>query len=158
MTAEKSSKTDKIAAAVEEIEKAAAKGSPKKKAPAKRAAKPKTATSEKADAKPAKKKTAAKKPAAAKKETVGKEPEATKKKASAPKKKAAAPKKKPAKKKQLKITQVKSKIGFDGRQRKVLKGLGLGRIGNEVVRVDDPCTRGMVTKVSHLVTVEEVEV
>ena len=153
MTAEKSSKTDKVAAAVEEIEKAAAKGSPKKKAPAKRAAKPKTATSEKTDAKPAKKKTAAKKPAAAKKETVGKEPEATKKKA-------AAPKKKPAKKKQkkqLKITQVKSKIGFDGRQRKVLKGLGLGRIGKEVVRVDDPCIRGMVTKVSHLVTVEEVE-
>ena len=153
MTAEKSSKTDKVAAAVEEIEKAAAKGSPKKKAPAKRAAKPKTATSEKADAKPAKKKTAAKKPAAAKKETVGKEPEATEKKA-------AAPKKKPAKKKQkkqLKITQVKSKIGFDGRQRKVLKGLGLGRIGKEVVRVDDPCIRGMVTKVSHLVTVEEVE-
>lgn len=153
MTAEKSSKTDKVAAAVEEIEKAAAKGSPKKKAPAKRAAKPKTATAEKAAAKPAKKKTAAKKPAAAKKETVGKEPEATEKKA-------AAPKKKPAKKKQkkqLKITQVKSKIGFDGRQRKVLKGLGLGRIGKEVVRVDDPCIRGMVAKVSHLVTVEEVE-
>ena len=66
-------------------------------------------------------------------------------------------KKKPATKKQLKITQVKSKIGFDGRQRKVLKGLGLGRIGKEVVRVDEPCIRGMVAKVSHLVTVEEVE-
>jgi len=60
-------------------------------------------------------------------------------------------------KKMLKITQVRSQIGYQARQRKVLAGLGLGRIGKSVVRPDGPCTRGMVTKVAHLVAVEEVE-
>ena len=64
--------------------------------------------------------------------------------------------KKPASK-QLKITQVRSQIGFAEKQRRVLRGLGLGRIGRTVTRPDDPCIRGMVTKVSHLVRVEEVE-
>jgi large subunit ribosomal protein L30 len=59
--------------------------------------------------------------------------------------------------KMLKITQVRSQIGFQSRQRKVLTGLGLGRIGKSVVRPDDACIRGMVDKVSHLVAVEEVE-
>ncbi|MCJ7753625.1 MAG: 50S ribosomal protein L30 [Thermoanaerobaculales bacterium] len=57
----------------------------------------------------------------------------------------------------LKITQVKSQIGFAGKQKKVLAGLGLGRIGRTVTRRDDECIRGMVTKVTHLVTVEKVE-
>jgi large subunit ribosomal protein L30 len=59
--------------------------------------------------------------------------------------------------KKLNIKQVRSQIGCMGSQRLVLKGLGLGRIGREVTKIDDPCIRGMVTKVSHLVTVEEVE-
>jgi large subunit ribosomal protein L30 len=62
-----------------------------------------------------------------------------------------------AKKKMIKITQVRSQIGFQARQRKVLAGLGLGRIGKSVTRPDDPCIRGMVDKVTHLVMVEEVE-
>ena len=57
----------------------------------------------------------------------------------------------------LRITQIKSGIGYAEKQKKVLKGLGLGRIGRTVTRVDHPCIRGMVTKVRHLVTVEEVE-
>ena len=57
----------------------------------------------------------------------------------------------------LKITQVKSQIGYEKRQRKVLQGLGLGRIGRSVERPDDPCIRGMVSKVSHLVKVEKAE-
>ncbi len=60
-------------------------------------------------------------------------------------------------KRMLKITQVRSQIGFQSRQKKVLAGLGLGRIGRSVLRPDDACIRGMVTKVSHLVAVEEVE-
>jgi large subunit ribosomal protein L30 len=52
---------------------------------------------------------------------------------------------------------VKSQIGFQSKQRKVLAGLGLGRIGRSVTRRDDDCIRGMVAKVSHLVTVETVE-
>lgn len=59
--------------------------------------------------------------------------------------------------KMLKITQVKSGIGYAEKQKKVLKGLGLGRIGRTVTRVDHPSIRGMVTKVQHLVNVEEVE-
>jgi large subunit ribosomal protein L30 len=57
----------------------------------------------------------------------------------------------------LKITQVRSQIGNCRKNRLVLAGLGLGRIGRSVVRPDDPCIRGMVTKVGHLVAVEEVE-
>ncbi|MCU0304601.1 MAG: 50S ribosomal protein L30 [Thermoanaerobaculales bacterium] len=57
----------------------------------------------------------------------------------------------------IRITQVKSQIGFEGRQKKVITGLGLGRIGRSVIRPDDACIRGMVAKVSHLVTVEKVE-
>lgn len=63
-------------------------------------------------------------------------------------------KKKPSK---LRITQVKSQIGFSSQQKKIISGLGLGRIGRSVVRANDDCIRGMVTKVSHLVAVEEVE-
>jgi len=60
-------------------------------------------------------------------------------------------------KKMLKITQVRSQIGSQARQKKVLTGLGLGRIGRAVIRPNDPCIQGMVNKVGHLVTVEEVE-
>ena len=59
--------------------------------------------------------------------------------------------------KQLKITQVRSQIGAQERQRRVIRGLGLGKIGRSVLRPDDPCIRGMVAKVPHLVQVEEVE-
>lgn len=60
-------------------------------------------------------------------------------------------------KKMLKITQFKSGIGYAENQKKVLAGLGLGKIGRTVTRVDHPSIRGMVTKVSHLVSVEEVD-
>lgn len=64
---------------------------------------------------------------------------------------------KAAKSKLIKITQVRSQIGCQERQRKVLAGLGLGRIGKSVVRPDDVCIRGMVAKIQHLLSVEEVE-
>ena len=54
----------------------------------------------------------------------------------------------------LKITLVKSTIGFDKRQDKVVTGLGLRRIGHTVELADTPETRGMIHKVRHLVTVE----
>ena len=54
----------------------------------------------------------------------------------------------------LKITLVRSTIGFDGRQAEVVKGLGLRRIRHSVVRPDTPETRGMILKVRHLVEVE----
>jgi large subunit ribosomal protein L30 len=56
--------------------------------------------------------------------------------------------------KKLKITLVKSTIGFDKKQDKVVTGLGLRRIGHTIELPDTPETRGMLLKVRHLVTVE----
>ncbi len=58
--------------------------------------------------------------------------------------------------KQLKITLVRSAIGRPEKQRKVLKGLGLIRMNRTVVLKDTPEIRGMVGKVHHLVSVEEM--
>jgi large subunit ribosomal protein L30 len=57
---------------------------------------------------------------------------------------------------ELKVTQVKSKIGIKPKQRGTLRALGLRRINHTVVLPDRPEIRGMVAKVPHLVTVEEV--
>jgi large subunit ribosomal protein L30 len=56
----------------------------------------------------------------------------------------------------LKITQVRSRIGGKQNQRDTLRTLGLRRIGQSVQREDTPQVRGMIAKVTHLVTVEEV--
>lgn len=61
-------------------------------------------------------------------------------------------------KKKLKITLVKSFIGRPEKQRKVLRGMGLGKLNKAVLLGDTPEIRGMVRKVTHLVTVEEIEV
>jgi len=57
----------------------------------------------------------------------------------------------------LRITLVRSTIGFDERQARVVRGLGLRRIRHSVVLPDTPETRGMVLKVRHLVDVETTE-
>ena len=57
-------------------------------------------------------------------------------------------------KKTLKVTQVKSTIGFDRKQGDVVRSLGLRRIRHTIVVLDTPETRGMIHKVRHLVTVE----
>ena len=56
--------------------------------------------------------------------------------------------------KKVKITLVKSTIGFDRKQEKVVTGLGLRRIGHSVEVPDTAATRGMILKVRHLITVE----
>lgn len=58
---------------------------------------------------------------------------------------------------QLKITQIKSKIGGTSVQRNTLRSLGLHRIGETVVKEDRPEIRGMVNAVIHLVKFEEVK-
>ena len=55
----------------------------------------------------------------------------------------------------VKITLVRSPIGFDGRQGEVVRGLGLRRIRHTVELKDTPAIRGMIHKVRHLVRVEE---
>ena len=56
----------------------------------------------------------------------------------------------------VKVTLVKSTIGYDKRQTVVVRGLGLRRLGHCVELPDTPSIRGMVHKVRHLVRVEEV--
>jgi large subunit ribosomal protein L30 len=56
--------------------------------------------------------------------------------------------------KSMKITQLKSGIGFDRKQELALKGLGLRRIRHTVEVTDTPSTRGLLLKVRHLVKVE----
>ena len=58
---------------------------------------------------------------------------------------------------QLKITWTKSFIGRPQRQREIIRSLGLHRLHQSVIHGDTPSIRGMVNKVGHLVTVEELE-
>jgi large subunit ribosomal protein L30 len=58
---------------------------------------------------------------------------------------------------QLKITQVKSRIGSKQNHRETLRSLGLRRINDVVLKDDRPEIRGMANTVRHLVTVEEVD-
>jgi len=58
--------------------------------------------------------------------------------------------------KSIKISQVKSGIGAQRKQRDTLKALGLKHHQDHVVQPDNPAIRGMVNRVRHLVEVEEV--
>ncbi|MCD6555075.1 MAG: 50S ribosomal protein L30 [Chloroflexi bacterium] len=58
--------------------------------------------------------------------------------------------------KKLRITYVKSSIGYSTRQKATIRALGLRHLGDVVEQADTPVIRGMVHKVRHLVTVEEV--
>jgi large subunit ribosomal protein L30 len=58
---------------------------------------------------------------------------------------------------ELKVTQIKSKIGSKTEHKQTLRSLGLHRIGDSVVKQDRPEIRGMINAVRHLVTVEEVD-
>ena len=58
---------------------------------------------------------------------------------------------------QLKITWKKSCIGRPESQRRIIRSLGLRRLHHSVIHSDSPTIRGMVSKVIHLIEVEEVE-
>ena len=62
---------------------------------------------------------------------------------------------KQAAQKRLKVTLVRSPIGFDRTQAETVRGMGLRRIRHSVELLDTPETRGMIHKVRHLVTVAE---
>ncbi|MEK3789450.1 MULTISPECIES: 50S ribosomal protein L30 [Paenibacillus] len=57
----------------------------------------------------------------------------------------------------LEITLVRSLIGRPGTQRTTVNTLGLRKLNQTVVHNDDPAIRGMINKVSHLVSVKEIE-
>ncbi len=58
---------------------------------------------------------------------------------------------------ELKVTQVKSAIGTKPKTRGTVRALGLRGIGQTNVLPDRPEIRGMIRRVPHLITVEEVE-
>ena len=55
----------------------------------------------------------------------------------------------------VKVTLVRSMIGRPERHRRVLRGMGLTRLNKTVELKDTPEIRGMINKVSHLVSTEE---
>lgn len=59
--------------------------------------------------------------------------------------------------KKLRVRQIRSVIGVPYPSRLVVKGLGLRGLGTEVTVANTPSFRGMVKKVLHLVSVQEVE-
>jgi large subunit ribosomal protein L30 len=56
----------------------------------------------------------------------------------------------------LRITLVRSVIGRPGDQERTVRSLGLKHVNHTVERQDTPSIRGMVEKIRHLVSVEEV--
>ncbi len=60
------------------------------------------------------------------------------------------------KNKMIKITQIKSAIGYRKRAWDTLAALGLRKIRHTVTKPDTPAIRGMVKSISHLLKIEEV--
>jgi large subunit ribosomal protein L30 len=56
--------------------------------------------------------------------------------------------------KRVRVRLVRSTIGFNENQAKVVEGMGLRRLGHTVELPDTDATRGMIHKVRHLVVVE----
>ena len=97
-----------------------------------------------------------------KKAAAPKKPAAAKPKAESAAKKVAAPKasgKKPAAKKAgtayVRVTQTGSPIARDFTQRQTLIGLGLNKLHRTRELEDTPSVRGMISKVRHLLKVED---
>ncbi len=57
----------------------------------------------------------------------------------------------------LRITYTTSAIGVERDQKETVRRLGLRKLGQTVEQPDSPAVRGMIHKVRHLVTVEEVD-
>jgi len=59
--------------------------------------------------------------------------------------------------KQLRITLVRSPLGNTLKHKATIRAMGLNRLHQTVVQADTPQLRGMLAKVAHMVTVEEVK-
>ncbi len=57
---------------------------------------------------------------------------------------------------ELKVTQIRSSIGTKPKHRGTLRALGLRKIGQSNTLPDRPEIRGMIARVPHLISVEEV--
>lgn len=56
----------------------------------------------------------------------------------------------------LKLTWKKSSIGYNQRQKLTVRSLGLKKLNQSVEHDDNPAIRGMIKKVQHLITVQEL--
>lgn len=65
------------------------------------------------------------------------------------------PKKAQKKEKWVRITLVRSPIGYPQRQKETIRALGFKKMHETVEHIDSPAIRGMIAKVTHLVVVEE---
>ena len=65
------------------------------------------------------------------------------------------PKKQEPKEKIVRVTLVRSAIGYSKRHKGTIRALGLRRLHQTVEHVDSPSLRGMLYMVNHLVEVEE---
>ena len=59
--------------------------------------------------------------------------------------------------KTLRVTYSKSAIGYNKEQKRTIAALGLRKLWQTVEQPDTPAIRGMIARVSHLVTVEEAK-
>jgi large subunit ribosomal protein L30 len=55
----------------------------------------------------------------------------------------------------IRVTLVQSPIGYPEPQKRTVRALGLRRMNQTIEHQDSPALRGMITKVVHLVRVEE---
>jgi len=57
----------------------------------------------------------------------------------------------------IKITQIKSAIGYRKQAKDTLKALGIKKMNDSVIKVNSPAVNGMVVSISHLIKVEDVK-
>ena len=60
-------------------------------------------------------------------------------------------------KKKIKITQIKSAIGYRSQAKNTLKALGIKKMNDSVEKIVSPAIQGMVSSINHLSKVEEVK-
>ena len=60
------------------------------------------------------------------------------------------------KKNKIKITQIRSRIGYKPKAKKTLDALGLRKMNQTVEKIDSPAIRGMIKKIDYLLKVEEI--
>jgi len=59
--------------------------------------------------------------------------------------------------KKVKITQIKSAIGYRCQAKNTLKALGIKKMNGSVIKVASPAVQGMITSINHLLKVEDLK-
>ena len=59
--------------------------------------------------------------------------------------------------KKIKITQIKSAIGYRTQAKDTLKALGIKKMNSSVIKVNSPAINGMIISIGHLIKVEDIK-